>query len=256
MRAVVLLGAAAEARAGDRAADHAAAEHLHHRLGRRADERRLLVAQEVHVRRRVHLAQHAVHVERLVVALEVEALARGRPGRCRRRGCARAPPRPRAGTRRTSSDVVNGGQLGELGVPGGGDGTYGSGRASSSTSSSSRRRLPCVRGVDRVGVGALGHEEHVLDQVEPLAVVVERGDVPGEREHRVGPAERVVRHVREPLDLAHDVVAEVADDATVERRQLGEARRAVAREQRLERGERALVERNVRRARRRGPRPR
>ena len=32
-------------------------------------------------------------------------------------------------------------------------------------------------------------EEHVLDQVEPLAEVVERGDVPGERQHRVGQAD-------------------------------------------------------------------
>ena len=59
---------------GDRPADHAPVEQLHHRLGRRADERRLGVAHEVHVRRRVDLAQHAVHVERVVVAVEVEAL--------------------------------------------------------------------------------------------------------------------------------------------------------------------------------------
>ena len=71
--------------------------------------------------------------------------------------------------------------------------------------------------------------------------MVERGDVTGDRQHRVGQPEVVVRHVGQALDLAHDVVAEVADDATVERRQLGELRRAVRREQRLERGERTLV---------------
>ena len=37
----------------------------------------------------------------------------------------------------------------------------------------------------------------------------------------------VGRDVGQALDLAHDVVAEVADDAAVERRQLGDARRAV-----------------------------
>ena len=72
--AVVGLGAAAAAGAGDRAADHAAVEELHHRLGRRADQRRLGMPHEVHVRRRVHLAQHAVDVERVDGADEVEAL--------------------------------------------------------------------------------------------------------------------------------------------------------------------------------------
>ena len=60
-------------------------------------------------------------------------------------------------------------------------------------------------------------------------------------DHRVGPADRVGRDVGEALDLAHDVVAEVADDATVERRQLVELRRTVVREQRLDRRERAGV---------------
>ena len=69
--------------------------------------------------------------------------------------------------------------------------------------------------------------------------MVERGDVTGDRQHRVGQPEVVGRHVGQALDLAHDVVAEVADDAAVERRELVDVRRAVAREQRLERGERA-----------------
>ena len=98
--------------------------------------------------------------------------------------------------------------------------------------------------VDRV-VGDIGREEDVLDQVEPLAVVVERGDVPGQRQHRVGPADRVVGHVRQALDLAHHVVAEVPDDATVERRELGQPRAAEPGEQRFERGQRTLVEWHV-----------
>ena len=36
---------------------------------------------------------------------------------------------------------------------------------------------------------------HVLDQEATLAEVVERGDLPGERTHRVGQPEVVVRHV-------------------------------------------------------------
>ena len=71
---VVLVGAAAAAGAGDRAGDHLAVEQLHHRLGRRADDGDLGVAQEVHVRARVHLAQHPVDVERVGVEVEVEAL--------------------------------------------------------------------------------------------------------------------------------------------------------------------------------------
>ena len=55
-------------------ADHAPVEELHHRLGRRADQRGLGMAHEVHVGRRVDLAQHAVHVERVEVPVEVEAL--------------------------------------------------------------------------------------------------------------------------------------------------------------------------------------
>ena len=47
---------------------------LHHRLGRRTDDRRLGVTQEVHVRRRVHEPQHAVHRERIDRFDQVEPL--------------------------------------------------------------------------------------------------------------------------------------------------------------------------------------
>ncbi len=72
--AIVLLAPPAVAGPGDGSDDHPSVEHLHHRLGRRADERRLGVAHDVHVRRRVHLAEHAIHVERVERALEVEPL--------------------------------------------------------------------------------------------------------------------------------------------------------------------------------------
>ena len=136
---VVLLGAAAAAGARDRAADHPAVEQLHHRLGRRADERRLGMAQEVHVRRRVHRPQHAVHVERV-----------DRPSRSKRcasttwkmspaRMCS-ARPRPRRryialGHGRRAPRAARRARR-----PAAATGTYGSGRASSSTRASSRAR--------------------------------------------------------------------------------------------------------------------
>ena len=62
-----------------------------------------------------------------------------------------------------------------------------------------------------------------------------------------GVAEVVGGHVGQALDLAHDVVAEVADEPAVQRRQLGQRRRAVGASSRLDRGEHALVERERRR---------
>ena len=72
--AVVLVGAAALAGAGDRPGDHRAVDELDHRLGRRPDDGDLRAAHEVHVRARVDLAQDAVDVERVGVEIEVEAL--------------------------------------------------------------------------------------------------------------------------------------------------------------------------------------
>ena len=71
---IVLLAPSAVAGPGDRSDDHASVEHLHHRLGRGADQRRLGVANDVHVGRRVHLAEDSIHVERVERALDVETL--------------------------------------------------------------------------------------------------------------------------------------------------------------------------------------
>ena len=128
-----------------------------------------------------------------------------------------------AGTSRRPSSSVNGGQLARARPRAAATARTAAGAASSSTWASSRRHGRVVRGVDLAPSSAPRREEDVLDQVEALAEVVERGDVPGERQHRVGQAEVVGRHVGQALDLAHDVVAEVADDAAVERRELGEA---------------------------------
>ena len=94
--------------------------------------------------------------------------------------------------------------------------------------SSSRAIAPSYIASTVVGVGAR-RRVHVLDEVEPLAEVVERGDAARERADRVGKAEIVGRRRRQMLDLAHGVVAHPADDAAVERRELRERRRAEAR---------------------------
>jgi hypothetical protein len=64
--------------------------------------------------------------------------------------------------------------------------------------------------------------------------------------HRVGQVAVVVRRVGQVLDLAHDVVAEVAHDAALQRRQVGDDAARGTRRDRVERGEHALVERDVR----------
>ena len=63
--------------------------------------------------------------------------------------------------------------------------------------------------------------------------------------HGVGHVAVVGRHVGQALDLADHVVAEVAHHPAVQRRQLGDHRAAVRRQQRLERGEDALVGRDL-----------
>ena len=55
-----------------------------------------------------------------------------------------------------------------------------------------------------------------------------------------------VGHVGQPLDLAHHVVAEVADQAAVQRREVGQRGRPVVAERGLDGGEDALVERDGR----------
>src|SRR5436305_14212155 len=70
------------------------------------------------------------------------------------------------------------------------------------------------------------------------------GDVADERHHGVGNSEIVGRRIWQTLDFAHDVVAEVPDNATVQRRQLRDDRRAVAIEDAFENGEHTPVGRD------------
>ena len=71
-------------------------------------------------------------------------------------------------------------------------------------------------------VAEAGLDEHVLDERGPLAPVVVGGELADHRHHRVGVALVVGRDVGQVLDLAHDVVAEVAHDPAVQRRQVVE----------------------------------
>ena len=243
---VVGLAATAAPGARDRPADHPAVEELHHGLRRRADERHPRVTHEVHVGRRVHLAKHPVHVEGVVVAIEVEALRqhdledvagedvlarhldRGAVGGRRHRRAAVGQLRELARRWRGRRVRERPGELVDPRVePGDGE---------------------LVR-VGRRGLLDPFGEDHVLDEVEALAEVVERGHVTHHAQHRVGRAQVVGGHVGQPLDLAYDVVAEVSDDAAVERGQVRDPRRLVRAEQGLERGERAVVGGHARRRR-------
>ncbi len=93
------------------------------------------------------------------------------------------------------------------------------------------------------------HDEHVLDEEEALPEVIERGDVTGQREDGVGVSQVVGRDVRQALDLPHDVVAEVTDEAAVEGREVGQGRGPVPGEKRFQRGEDPLVARQAGRGR-------
>jgi hypothetical protein len=72
--------------------------------------------------------------------------------------------------------------------------------------------------------------------------VVVGGDLADHREDGVGVALVVGRHVGEALDLPHDVVAQVADHAAVQRGQLGDGGRPVGGEQPVDRRQHPPVE--------------
>ncbi len=89
---------AAPARPGDRSRHDAPVEELHHRLGRRPDDRDAPLAEEEHVRARVHLAEHPVDVERVASEVEVESLGEHDLEGVTGRGCTPWQPRPPGGT--------------------------------------------------------------------------------------------------------------------------------------------------------------
>ena len=76
-----------------------------------------------------------------------------------------------------------------------------------------------VVAVVELGVGQLGVDERVGDQGHPLAEVVERRQLADHVLDRIGQVLVVGRNVGQLLDLAHHVVAEVADQAAVQGRE-------------------------------------
>ena len=61
-----------------------------------------------------------------------------------------------------------------------------------------------------------------IPERDPLAPVVEHRELADDAEHGVGQAQVVLGDLGQALDLAHHVVAEVADEAAVQGRQLGQ----------------------------------
>ena len=238
---LVGLGAPAAARAGDRTADDAAVEQLHHRLGRTADDGHLGVADEVHVRARVDLAQAAVHVERLGVELQVEALRQhdledvagedvlaghgdhvgeallgdGARDLGQRFGVVRADRRPARRAR---------------------------GRRRPASARPGRRRRRTARrdpsdasgGTNALASSTTRWRQWSNAAIEPMIDMTASGSPRSSR-----------RRVGQVLDFAHDLVAEVTDDATVQRRQVLELRRVVGVDDGLDRGEDAAVQRHA-----------
>ena len=236
-------------RAGDGARDDHAVAQPDHGLGRCADDGDLGEAQEVHVRARVEQAQGPVDVVGVGLELEVEPLREHdledvtgpdvllrrvdrrlvvlRADRPLRRGLPE--PRPRCGHHRPGFRAVGGpGAVGrQLDEPRAGGfvgGAHGLGGIS-------------------LGVGAIGQNghDHVVDQDDALAPVVERAELADDDERGVGMAQVVLRHVREPLDLAHHVVAEIPHQSPVQRREPVQRRRLEARHQLVHGGQDAAV---------------
>ncbi len=190
-------------------------------MGSGDDPAMVTSAQEVHVGRRVELAQHPVDVERVTGEIDVEPLREHdledvalEDVLLRRLDCGLE-----VAARAVDAEV------GEHGVAGG---ELLVGRRRRREVRERRRQggdggLEAVGGVvvgGRMLVGRrLGLEHHVDDERQPLGEVVERGHQARHAHHRIGHAVVVVGRVGEPLDLAHHVVAEVPDDAAVEGRQ-------------------------------------
>ena len=237
---VVLVGAAAAAGAGDRTADDGAAEHLHHRLGRGPGDGDALVAQEVHVRAGVHLAEDAVEIERVGLEVDVEALRQDHledvAGQDVLLGHLHGPLVHAVGHRAAN--------LGR-GLPG--HGRFG--QWHHQRLGQLRRRGPDA--FARLVVLAVhvrpGHVQDgdALDQVDPLAPVVEGGHRADDAHHRIRQAAVVVGHVRQVLHLADDVVAEVAHHPALQRREVRHDGRVVGGDDGVQRGEHPLVVRDV-----------
>ena len=193
---------------------------------------------EVHVRARVHLSQHAVVVERIGVEIEREPLGQHHLEDVAGedvflRHLDRAPIGARAHRRpHLRQLVVDQGRLDQ--------------RFGQRSGTVGRQLLePLDRFVVhliQLVVAGIGRDEGVRYQGDALAEVIERRELPDDRQDRVGIARVVVGNVREMLDLAHDVVAEISHQPAVQGWKVIELRRSVALEHAVDRGEDPVVE--------------
>ena len=126
------------------------------------------------------------------------------------------------------------------------DGRVGQRRAEIGAASS-MRTIAASYAASMSSVGRSGFDRDALDEVHALPPVVECGEAADHGQHGVRETEVVARHARQMLDLAHDVVAEIADEAAVQRRQIGHRWRAVGGEHPLDRCEHTLISRERRR---------
>ena len=84
---------------------------------------------------------------------------------------------------------------------------------------------PCAAAASWAASSSLGRprrvDDHVVDQHHPLAPVVEGGQLADDRQDGVGMAEVVRRGVGQVFDLTDHVVAQIADQSGMERREIG-----------------------------------
>ena len=218
--AVLLLVGAARVGAGDRPRLGAAAAHLDQRLGRGAGDLEVAELEEVHVRRRVDGAQAAVDRERLDRRRRREALRRhdleGVAGVRVLDDPRRRWPRSARGSRSTQPDAPRARRPAPSARGAGRGRGAGPGRAARSRASSITRERVVVGGVDRLALGErVGEHGDLVALGGRRRASARRPSAPGRAARAgsgFGSAER--------LDRAHQVVAEEADRAARERRQL------------------------------------
>ena len=194
---------------------------LHEGLRRTAHEGYLRLAQEVHVGTGVDLPQRPVQMEGIGPEFEIEALRQHHLEDV------------------ALQDVLLGGAYRTLVALGRETGAglrervvavgrskqgFGPGMRSRPGEIVESRQCPVVGGIDEFD-WRFRRQDHVVDQGCPLPPVVEGDDPADHVEDRIGESEVVERRVRQVLHLADHVVAEIADDSGVQRRQPGKRRR-------------------------------
>ena len=213
---ILLVGAAAPTSAGDGTRDDATVDQLDHRLGRGAGEAERLGADEVHVRAGIDLTEHPVEIERIGIEVEGEPLREhDLEDVAGEDVLLRDVDRSRVLGRGHRSA-----HLGQLRI---GHGRVDHRFVEWTRTIGGQLREPLdrvvVEAVERGDIGALG-DQHVVDERDALTEVVEGGQLTDDRHDGIGVAGDIGRGVGQMFDLSHHVVAEIADDATVQGREL------------------------------------